>query len=91
MTERDRQRIERGIGKQTAREPKKEIVYHVCISITIYVFDCQGEIGRNGGQIKSEAGRNSDREGERKEKKSDKKRNGGREREREIMRVKARV
>ena len=39
MTERDRQRIERGIGKQTAREPKKEIVYHVCISITIYVFE----------------------------------------------------
>ena len=64
MTERDRQRIERGIGKQTAREPKKEIVYHVCISITIYVFDCQGEIGRNGGKIKSEAGSNSDREGE---------------------------
>ena len=64
MTERDRQRMERGIGKQTAREPKKEIVYHVCISITIYVFACQGEIGRNGGQIKSEAGSNSDREGE---------------------------
>ena len=86
MTERDRQRIERGIGKQTAREPKKEIAYHVCISITIYVFACQGEIGRNGGQKKIEAGSNSDREavweGKRKT------RNGGRERERVIMMVK---
>jgi len=41
----------------------KEIAYHVCISITIYVFACHGEIGRNGGKRKSETGSNSDREG----------------------------
>jgi len=49
--------------KQTAREPMKEIAYHVCISITMYVFACQGEIERNGGQKKSETGSNRDREG----------------------------
>ena len=91
MTERDRQRIERGIGKQTPREPKKEIVYHICISITIYVFACQGEIGRMEDRSRVRQNEIAIGRENRKEKKSDKKRNGGRERDREIMRVKARV